>query len=519
MNAEPTIPAATQTSGSAGSSADSAPRAREDHLVTTLHSLTLPGGVLDYTATAGTVVLKEEPEGEEYGRGAAYAELFSVSYVAQGIGGEEPRPVVFAFNGGPGASTVWLHLGLLGPRRVDSGDAGSPAAAPHHLLDNHETILKDADLVVVDAMTTGYSRPAPGQKPDRHHGLTADRDLIAAFVIDWLSRNQRWTSPIFLAGESYGTTRASTVAAHLMDRYYVAAAGIVLISPVLDFGTIRFHAGNDRPYIHYLPTYAAIAHAHGKHEGRLLQDVVDEAEAFAEQEYPALLSAGLRLAPEQKQEAAARIGALIGIDPDWVERADLRVEHMAFLAELLRDRGLVTGRIDGRFTAPAGDGNSARMESDPSIDQLAPSYTATINQYLRGELDFSSDVIYEIMSGRVHPWSYKDFENRSVEVASDLSRLLRKSPHTRVLVSHGYHDAATPFHASEHVLAQLAIPREDYSERIRIEYYEAGHMMYCHEPSRLALSQHLSEFVTGAEPAVTDHADTEDADVEAGAAE
>jgi len=492
-----TTPETPEDPSREASSRADAPAVPEDRLVTTVHSLDLPEGTLDYTATAGTVVLREEPEGTEYGRGAAYAELFSVSYVAAAQS-EEPRPVVFAFNGGPGASTVWLHLGLLGPRRVDSGDAGSPAAPPYRLLDNHETILRDADLVVVDAMTTGYSRPAPGQKPDRHHGLAADRDLIAAFVIDWLTRHQRWTSPLYLAGESYGTTRASAVAARLMDRYYVAVAGIALISPVLDFGTIVFSPGNDRPYLHYLPTYAAIAHAHGKHEDRLLQDVVDEAEAFAEQEYPALLAAGRRLDPAQRAEAAARIGALIGVDPDWVERADLRVEHMAFLAELLREEGLVTGRIDGRFTAPAGNGHSARMETDPSIDQLAPSYTATINQYLGGELEFSADVVYEIMSGRVHPWSYKDFENRSVEVATDLARVLRKSPHTRVLVSHGYHDAATPFHASEHVLAQLAIPREDYTERIRVEYYEAGHMMYCHEPSRLALSQHLRELVTGA---------------------
>lgn len=471
----------------------------EDRLVTTVHSLDLPGGPLDYTATTGTVVLREEPEGEEYGRGAAYAELFSVSYVAAAPQGADPeRPVVFAFNGGPGASTVWLHLGLLGPKRVDTADAQRPAAPPYRLLDNHETLLHHADLVLVDAMTTGYSRPTPGAKPDRHHGLAADRDLMAAFVIDWLTRNDRWTSPVFLAGESYGTTRASAVAAQLMDRYYVAVAGIALISPVLDFGTIRFTAGNDRPFIHYLPTYAAIAHAHGKHEGRLLQDVVDEAEAFAEQEYPALLAAGLRLAPEQKLEAAARIGALIGVDAGWVARADLRIEHLAYLAALLREDGLVTGRIDGRFTAPAGDGNAATMESDPSIDQLAPAYTATINQYLGNELGFRSDIVYEIMSGRVHPWSYKDFEGRAVEVASDLARVLRKSPHTRVLVSHGYHDAATPFHASEHVLAHLQIPREDYAERIRIEYYEAGHMMYCHEPSRLELSQHLAEFVQGA---------------------
>lgn len=491
------------STGTTGSpvTAGAAEQEPQDRLVTTMHSLELPDGPLTYTATTGTVVLKEEPEGTEYGRGKAYAELFSVSYVATE---QDPaRPVLFAFNGGPGASTVWLHLGLFGPRRVDTADAGAPKAPPYRLLDNHETLLRHADLVMVDAMTTGYSRPAPGSKPDRHHGLAEDRDLIASFIVDWLTRNDRWTSPIHLAGESYGTTRASAVAARLMDRYYVAVDGVSLISPVLDFGTIRFDPANDRPYLHYLPTYAAIAHAHGKHEGRLLQDVVDEAEAFAEQEYPALLAAGLRLSPEQKQETAARIGALIGVDPDWVARADLRIEHMAFLAELLRDQGLITGRIDGRFTAPMGAGNAPTMETDPSIDQLAPPYTATINQYLRTELGYSSDIVYEIMSGRVHPWSYKDFEGRSVEVASDLARLLRKSPHTRVYVAHGYHDAATPFHASEHVLAHLPIPQEDFAERIRVEYYEAGHMMYCHEPSRLAQSQHLAEFVGGIAPAPT----------------
>lgn len=474
-----------------------------DRLVTTEHSIDLPGGPLRYRAVTGTVVLREEPEGGEYGRASAYAEMFSVSYLARPADGAEgavadaARPVVFAFNGGPGASTVWLHLGVLGPRRVVTGDAGSPVGPPWGLVDNPETLLRDADLVMVDAMTTGYSRPVPGAKHDRHHGLTADRDLIASFVVDWLTRHDRWSSPVHLAGESYGTTRAAAVAARLFERYWVAVAGIALISPVLDFGTLEFTAGNDRPFVHYLPTYAAIAHAHGKHEGRLLQDVVDEAEAFAEQEYPALLAAGLRLGPEQVAEAAARIGALIGVDPDWVERADLRVEHMAFLAELLRDQGLVTGRIDGRFTGPAGGRNAAQMETDPSIDQLAPAYTGALNQYLATELGYRDDVVYEIMAGRVHPWSYQDFEGRSVEVATDLSRLLRRSPHTRVLVSHGYHDAATPFHASEHVLAHLQVPREVAEQRIRVEYYEAGHMMYCHEPSRLALSEHLADLVRG----------------------
>ncbi|UYG17785.1 carboxypeptidase [Brachybacterium huguangmaarense] len=479
--------------------APESPRPEEPHdnLTVTAHELALDGETLRYTATAGTYVLREEPHGETYARSTPYAELFAVSYVVETDQDPSERPVVFAFNGGPGSSTVWLHLGLLGPRRVLAGDAASPAAPPYALAENRETILRDADLVCVDAMTTGFSRPSPGAAPDRLHGFAADRDLIASFILEWLTRHDRWTSPIHLLGESYGTTRAAAIAARLMDRYFVATSGIVLLSPVLDFGTVFFTPGNDAPFLHYLPTYAAIAHAHGKHPGRSLEQVVDEAEAFAEQEYPGLLAQGLRLPLEERADAAERIGALIGVDPAWVERADLRPEHLAYLAELLRDERRVVGRIDGRFSAPAGDGNAAQMETDPSIDQLAPAYTAGINRYLRHDLGVVSDVVYEIMSERVHPWSYREFENRSVEVASDLARALRKLPALRVFVAHGYHDAATPFHASEHVLAHLAIDRDDYEERIRIAYYEAGHMMYCHEPSRRQLAEHLAAFVRG----------------------
>ncbi|GAB2541594.1 S10 family peptidase [Brachybacterium huguangmaarense] len=480
---------------------DSAPELH-DSVSVTAHALDLPGGPLAYTATAGTYVLREEPEGEAYSRGAAYAEIFAVSYVAQAGADTDTdpdtpsRPVVFAFNGGPGSSTMWLHLGLLGPRRVLPGDAHDPVAPPYRLVDNAESILAVADLVCIDPMTTGFSRPAAGAKPDRHHGFSADRDLITAFIIQWLTANDRWDSAIHLLGESYGTTRGAAVAAQLMDRHHVATTGLALVSPVLDFATIDFTPGNDAPFVHYLPTYAAIAHAHGLHPGRSLEQVVDEAESFAEQDYPGILARGLRLSDDERREAAERIAVLIGVDPAWVERADLRPEHMAFLAELLRDERRVVGRIDGRFTAPAGDALAGQMETDPSIDQLAPAFVAGINRVLRHELGFTTDVVYEGMSSRVHPWSYKEFEGRSIEVATDLARTMRKLPALRVFVAHGYHDAATPFHASEHVLAHLAIPREDYEERIRIAYYEAGHMMYCHEPSRLALSEHLREFVT-----------------------
>ncbi|MDO5663500.1 MAG: carboxypeptidase, partial [Brachybacterium sp.] len=460
---------------------ETAPRIPADNLSVTAHTLDLDGESIEYTATTGTYVLREEPGGSTYTRAEPYAEVFSVSYVR--TTGEEPstRPVVFAFNGGPGASTVWLHLGILGPRRVEAPDAGEVGSLPAGLTDNAETILREADLVCIDAMTTGYSRPSEGTAPGRMHGFTEDRDLIAAFIIEWLTRNDRWQSPKYLAGESYGTTRGAAIAARLMDRYFVAVNGLLLIAPVLDMGTIVFSPGNDAPYIHYLPTYAAIAHAHGKHPGVAVEQIVDEAEAFAEQEYPQLLAQGHRLGTEDKRDAAERIAGLIGVDADWVERADLRPEHQAYLAELLRPEGRVVGRIDGRFSAPAGNANAERMETDPSIDQLAPAYTTAINDYLRRDLQFRTDVVYEIMSGRVHPWSYKDFENRSVEVATDLARTMRKVPQMRVFVAHGYTDAATPFHASEYVLAHLAIPREDYEERIRICYYESGHMMYVHE--------------------------------------
>ncbi|WP_084252838.1 S10 family peptidase [Devriesea agamarum] len=499
----------------------SSPSTPTDHLCTTEHVLHLPDRDLRYTAITGTRVLCEEltgsgggetggsgskavgsssagPSSETggrsgYSRAVPYAEVFSVSYIAQDR--DPQRPVVFAFNGGPGSSTVWLHLGMLGPKRVDSGDVDHLTPPPYGLHDNLHTVLRDADLVCIDPMTTGFTRPTVGQQHDRHHGFEADRDLVASFIIDWLTRHNRWLSPKFILGESYGTTRAAALAGHLFSRYYLALNGVVLISPVLDFATLLFNQGNDSAYVHYLPTYAAIAHYHGKHEGRSLEEVVAEATAFADGPYQGLLAAGHRLTAVQRREAVQSIAGLTGLHPDYVDRANLRIEHQHFFAELLRDQHRLTGRIDGRFTMPAGDANAATADDDPSISALAPAYTAGINHYLSSDLGFHTDIVYEVMSARVYPWSYSSFENCTVNVSEDLASAMRAVPALRVLVMHGYHDGATPFHASEHALAHLAIPEQDYHSRLRVEYYPAGHMMYVHEPSRIAMSQHLSEFI------------------------
>lgn len=486
-----------------GTTADepaAAARPVADDLVTTEHTLHLPDGTLRYRAVTGRMVVGEEKLEDGVFRGwEPRAQVFLTSYTALKGTGEDAapdpdRPVVFAFNGGPGSSSVWLHLGLLGPRRVRSGDVDDRVPPPYGLADNAETLLAHADLVFIDPMTTGYSRAVIGSKPGDYHGFSGDRDLVGEAVRMWLTRNNRWLSPKFLAGESYGTTRAAALAGHLAQRHGIAFNGIMLISAVLDFGTVVFTDGNDAPYVHILPTYAAVAHFHGKHPGRTLAEVVAEAQQFADTDYTLALARGSRLPEQDRGAIAERLAELTGLGVDYVLRSDLRVELAAFCAELLRDRGLMVGRLDARFTAHPRQLTLAAMESDPSYHHIQFPYTAAVNHYLRAELGYDSDLTYEILTGRVRPWSYKEFENRSVTTAEDLASAMRANPDLLVYVGFGYHDGATPFAASEHVLAHLRIPA-DADDRIMRRYYPAGHMMYVHEPSRAAQSRHLADFI------------------------
>ena len=468
-----------------------------DDLVTTSHTVGTPFGDLRYDATSGRIVLREEVHTDGAFDGhQAKVEMFVVAYT---LADADPatRPVTFAFNGGPGSSSVWLHLGLLGPRRVLSGDAGALIPPPYALADNAETLLAHTDLVFIDPVSTGFTRTVTGGKPADYHGYRADRDAVAELIRLWTTRNGRWLSPKFLIGESYGTLRAAALAGHLADQHGMALNGVMLISSVLDMGTIRFTPGNDQPYVHYLPTYAALAHYHGKHPGRSLQAVLAEAEALAENDFTRALASGSRLVADERSHMVARIAAVTGLSAAYIDRADLRIEHQHFFAELLRDEGLAIGRLDGRFTAFPADRNAPTIAGDASYSAIQGPYTAAANHYLRNELGYHSDLPYEILTDRVYPWSYRDFEGRSVFVADDLATAMRGNEFLKVHVAFGYHDGATPYRAAEHVLAHLAIP-ESLRANISRRYYPAGHMMYVHESSRIAQSADLAAFIAWA---------------------
>jgi carboxypeptidase C (cathepsin A) len=461
-----------------------------DDLVTTAHSL----GDLSYTVTTGRVVLREEKLTDDVFDGnEARAEVFLTAYTRTGA---DPltRPVTFAFNGGPGSSSVWLHLGLLGPRRVDMGDVGALKPPPYGLTDNHETLLAESDLVFIDPISTGYSRTVKGAKPKDFHGFTGDLNSVGEVIRLWTSRHGRWLSPKYLCGESYGTLRAAALARHLQTRFGMNLNGLMLVSSVLDLGTLEFEGHNDDPYPLFLPTYAAIAHYHGLHGDRPLREVLAEAERFAERDYPWALARGARMTAEERAEAVRTLARLTGLSADYIDRVELRIEHIRFFTELLRSRRRTVGRLDGRFLGWDADYGYERWNADPSYDAILGPYTAAINHYVKTELGYTNDLAYNTLTDKVHPWSLKEFEGKHLYVADQLAAAMRGNPHLRLYVASGYHDGATPYFATEHTLSHLAIP-DELRANISVEYFEAGHMMYVHEPSRLAQSEHLRAFV------------------------
>ena len=363
-----------------------------DDLVTTSHSITIDGAELRYTATAGRVVLRTEAHTDDKFDGPqAKAEVFMVAYTADvDQAAAARRPVTFAFNGGPGSSSIWLHLGVLGPRRVLMGDAGDLLPPPYGLADNEQTLLRHSDLVFIDPVSTGFSRAVKGEKSSEFHGFGGDISSVGEVIRLWTTRNDRWMSPKYLCGESYGTTRAAALARHLQERYGMYLNGLMLISCFLNGGSVAFTAGNDDPYVNYLPTYAAIAHYHGKHGGRPLREVLDEAHEYAASEYPRVLALGSRLSGDERAAAVTRIAALTGLSQEYVDRVDLRPEHIRFLTELLRDQRRTVGRIDGRFAGWDADYGRETWTTDPSIDAIIGPYSAALNHYVRAELGYAS---------------------------------------------------------------------------------------------------------------------------------
>jgi carboxypeptidase C (cathepsin A) len=430
--------------------------------------------------------------------GTPKASVFYIAYTKDDVSDTAKRPVTFTFNGGPGSASIWLHLGAFGPRRVEMGDAGALLPPPYKLVDNESSLLDLTDLVFIDPVSTGYSRPVPGENANQYHGIQQDVESVGDFIRLYATRNKRWTSPKFLAGESYGTTRAAGLSGYLQQRYGMYLNGIILISSILNFQTAEFDTGNDLPYILYLPTYTAIAWYHKKLPADLqsggVKNAVDESRNFAAHEYTDALMSGDNLPAARKKEIAAKLSRLTGLSAEYVERSNLRIEIQRFDKELLKDQRRTVGRLDGRFIGIDEDAAGARPDYDPSLAAIVGPYTATFHDYVRGDLKFESDLFYEYLTGRVRPWSYEPYENRYVNVAETLRSAMTQNPFLRVFVGKGYYDLATPFYAAEYTFDHLSL---DDSLRGHLSggYYEAGHMMYVHLPSLVKLKADLAQFM------------------------
>lgn len=472
----------------------------KDNLVVTKHTVRIGGKEIKYTVTTGTIVLKEEtPDREKESEGEKpRAQVFFVGYTKDGNGSKAKRPLTFSFNGGPGSSSVWLHMGVLGPRRVVMQDDGTLPKPPFELTDNEYSLLDETDLVFIDPMNTGYSRPVEGIKPKEWHGFKKDIESVGDFIRLYSTRTNRWLSPKFLIGESYGTTRAAGLSGYLQERHGMYLNGIMLISAALDFTTLDFNINNDLPYILYLPGYTATAWYHDVLKPhKPLQTWLKEAEEFAIGDYARALLKGDGLSKEERDQIVDKVSMYTGISRQFVERSKLRLDAFQYFKELLRERGLTVGRLDSRFTGKDRLGVTEHAEYDPLLTNVQGPYTAGFYDYVRSELKFESDLPYEILSWFVHPWSYAEFENQYVHVGETLRKAMTINPYLKVFIANGYYDLGTPYFATEYTFDHLGLD-EELRKNISMEYYEAGHMMYIHLPSLRQLKKDLSDFIKSA---------------------
>ena len=484
-------------------SEDLLPDEPQDQLSITQHSVTIGQQEIHYTVTAGTIVLKEEQEKDSKSDGErAKASVFFVAYTLDNTGDTAKRPITFSFNGGPGSSSVWLHLGVLGPRRVETDPQGNLLQPPYQLIENQYSVLDQTDLVFIDPISTGFSRVVQGEEAKQFHGFKKDIESIGDFIRLYTTRYQRWTSPKFLIGESYGTTRAAGLSGYLQEQHGLYLNGIMLISSVLDFQTIRFMNGNDLPYILYLPSFTATAWYHNLLDEGLqvdLHQTLKEVEAFAVGEYTLALMKGTDLPEDERQEITRKLVRYTGLPIDYIERTDLRVSIMRFCKELLRDQGKTVGRFDSRFTGLDRDSVGERFEYDPSYTNILGPYTATLNDYLRSQLEFESDLAYEILTDRVHPWNYDTHQNQYVNVTDTLRKAMPTNPYLKVFVASGYYDLATPYMATQYTFNHLGLDKS-LQQNVSMSFYEAGHMMYVHQQSLIQLKKDLSSFIQLANP-------------------
>lgn len=458
----------------------------------TRHTGTFNGAQFSYTATAGETYLRDE-------KGEPKAAIFTFAYTKDDVGEDEVRPVTFVWNGGPGSASLWLHMGTFGPKRVVvPSDAGHAGAAPYRMVEAPESILDVTDLVFVDPVGTGFSRALGEHAGKEFWGLREDAASIAEFIRDWVTEHGRWNSPKFLMGESFGTTRAAAVANLLEGRHMMGLNGIVFISQALDYaGSSPYVRDNLISYVTYVPTMAATALYHGRvqPEPESLEVFLAEARSFATRELLPALFEGNRLDPAERDRVRDRLAYFTGLSPEYVERADLRVDGGRFLKELMRDEGLAAGRLDSRYTRDDIDDLGTGPESDAASDAISSAFKAALMDTMYRDLEVRWDRLYLAPAdpnlNREWKWQSPSQEPWPVNTARDLSEALRTNPSLRVLVASGYYDFATPFFDAEYTLDRHGIP----ADRIDYRYYEGGHMMYVHEPSRTRLLEDVRAFI------------------------
>lgn len=458
------------------------------------HQLKLGRRTLRYTTTTGRMALKNEADEIE-------AQLFFTAYTLGHEEADRRRPLTFVFNGGPGSASVWLHLGALGPKRVKMQDEGWMPAPPYQLVDNEQTWLDDTDLVFIDPVGTGYSRAVKTDLNKKFWNLKGDFESVGEVIRLYLTRYNRWSSPLFLCGESYGTTRAAGLAGHLIEKG-IAFNGIMLISTILNFQTADFDRGNDLPYALFLPTYAATAWYHHKLSPDLqrasLAALLAEAEQWAQSEYTAALMKGDRLGEAERQSIIERLVRYTGLSPAFIDQSNLRIHIMRFCKELLRDRKKTVGRLDSRFTGMDALAVTEMPDFDPSFTAITPPYTAMMNDYARNVLGYETDLAYETLSFAVNGgWEWD--RGKYADTSEALRSALARNPYLKVLVAMGYYDLATPHFAAQYTLSHMDID-PSLHDNIRLAGYEAGHMLYLDVTSLAKLKKDVQAFIPTAVP-------------------
>jgi len=463
------------------------------------HSIKVGGQTIPYKATAATMLIKNEKD-------EPTALMYYTSYTRSDVKDLSQRPLAFLYNGGPGSSSVWLHMGSVGPRRVITINADVTPPAPYKLIDNPDCLLDKADLVFLDPVGTGFSR-AVGKAQDKDFwGVDPDVKSLAQFISTYVNRNNRWNSPKFLIGESYGTFRNAALANYLQGRDNLYLNGIVMVSSVLDLGTISFYPALDLAYVLYLPSYAATAWFHKTLQDRPenLNAFLEDARKFATGEYADALMKGDALSNAEKAVIAKKVARYTGLSEDYLIKANLRVRLFQFMQELQRNRGLTTGRLDARFAGPTYNLIGEAADYDPQETAISGAFVGAFNSYVREELKFGQDKTYKPAAefgGNRWDWKHEGsdfgFFPGSPSVVLDLVQAMVSNPRLRVEIENGIYDLATPFMESEYTVDHLGLP-ENIRKNIKHQYYEAGHMMYLHDEDLSKLKKNIASFIEAA---------------------